>query len=129
MQWQGHVADFVQEQRATASQLDTALARFVGAGKGAFLMSEDFGFQKFRRNCRTIHRYKPSTPPRSGMNGTRNKFLAGAGFAEHQNACRCLGNNFNQFFQFFGRRGLANDDLVYRAARHNTHPPKQRNKR
>ena len=63
------------------------------------------------------------------MDGTRHKFLAGAGLAKHQNACRRLGNNFDQFLEFFSRRGLANDDVVYRVARHNTHPLKQRYKR
>ena len=55
------------------------------------------------------------------MDGTRHKFLAGAGLAKHQNACRRLGNNFDQFLKFLGRRRLANDDVVYRVARHNTH--------
>ena len=35
------------------------------------------------------------------MDGTRHKFLAGAGLAKHQNACR-LGNNFDQFLKFLG---------------------------
>ena len=63
------------------------------------------------------------------MDGARHKLLSGAGLAKHKNACRGLGNDFDQFLKFFSRRGLADDDVVYRDARHNTHPTKQQYKR
>ena len=59
------------------------------------------------------------------MDGAGHKLLTSARLSKHQNACRCFRNDFYKLFQFFGRRGLANDNLVYRAARHNIHPPKQ----
>ena len=30
-----------------------------------------------------------------------------------QDTCRSVGNDFDQFFQFFGRRGLTDNDVVY----------------
>ncbi len=41
-----HVADFVEKQRATFSLLETAGAPRIGAGEGALLMAEQFGFNE-----------------------------------------------------------------------------------
>ena len=78
-------------------------------------MAEYLGFKQFGRDRRAIDRYQPAATPGGGVNGARHQLLSGAGLAEDKDARRRLGNNFNQSFQFFGRRGLANDDFVYRA--------------
>ena len=57
---QRHIPDLVEKQGASMGKLDTALARLVCAGKGAFLMAEDLGFKKFGRDCRAIDRYQPA---------------------------------------------------------------------
>ena len=50
------------------------------------------------------------------MDSARHKLFTGASLAKHQNASWRLGNYFYQLFQFLGRCGLANDDVIYRAA-------------
>ena len=43
-----HVADFVEEQRAALGLLEAAGAARVGAGEGALLVAEQFGFDRGR---------------------------------------------------------------------------------
>ncbi len=47
-----HFADFVQQQRAAIGFLEFADAPGDGAGEGAFLMAEQFGFEQIVREWR-----------------------------------------------------------------------------
>ena len=92
---QRHVADLVEKKGAATGKLDTALARLVGAGEGAFFMAEDLGFEKLGRDRRAIDRHQPAATPGGGVDGACHQLLSGAGLAENKDACRRLGNNFN----------------------------------
>jgi hypothetical protein len=41
-----HVADFVEEQRATVGLLESSDALLVGAGERAFFVAEQFGLEE-----------------------------------------------------------------------------------
>ena len=43
---EAQVADFVQKQRAAGGQFEFAGSRFVGVGKGALFVTEQFAFQQ-----------------------------------------------------------------------------------
>ena len=81
-----HVADLVQKQRAAVGQLefaDAALA--LGAGVGTGGDAEELGLQQGIGHRRDVDADKrPAGPPRCGMDGVRQQFLAGAGFAQQQ---------------------------------------------
>ena len=51
-----HLADFVEQQRAAIGFLELADAPGDGAGEGAFLMTEQFGFQQVFRDRRAVDR-------------------------------------------------------------------------
>ena len=55
LQRQRHIADLIKEQGSAVCEFDPAFARLVGAGEGAFLMTEDFGFQQFGRDRCAIY--------------------------------------------------------------------------
>jgi hypothetical protein len=50
--------DFVQENRAAVGYFKKPFFRCDRAGKCAFRMSEEFGFEQFRRNIRTVDNNK-----------------------------------------------------------------------
>ena len=58
LQLRRHVADLVQEQRATVSLLETPLALTLGAGEGAAFVSEQLRLQQLSRNRRGVQRDK-----------------------------------------------------------------------
>ncbi|MNE86294.1 hypothetical protein D3C80_1833790 [compost metagenome] len=45
LQGQGHVADFVEKQGAAIGRIEQALMIAVGAGEGAFAVTEQLAFQ------------------------------------------------------------------------------------
>src|SRR5579863_2018965 len=49
-----HIADFVEEQRATIGLFKLAKVLCCGAGEGAFFVAEEFGFDKFGWDGGTI---------------------------------------------------------------------------
>ena len=49
-----HVADLVEEQRAAFGLLEAAGAARVGAGEGALLVAEQFGFDQVARDRRHV---------------------------------------------------------------------------
>ncbi len=55
---QGHVADFVQEERALPRQLEEARLARVGAGKGALFMAEELAFEEFGVHAADVDRHK-----------------------------------------------------------------------
>ncbi len=90
-QW--HVANFIEEQRATFRQLETPDASGNGPGKSALFMTEEFALQELRRDGATVDRDE-------GLAGTagihvqiaRDYFLAGARLASDQHSHFLVGD-------------------------------------
>ena len=83
----GHLADFVQQQRAVLRHLEAAGAPLGGARERALLVAEQFAFDQRFRQRRAIDGDKRSLPPRAQrVHGARHQFLAGAAFAGDQHA-------------------------------------------
>ncbi len=83
---QGHVADFVEEQCAAvglADQADAAL--LVGAGEGAFFVTEQFRFHQLGRDRRAVDRNEWLLATGTGLvQGLDEHFLADAGLTVDQ---------------------------------------------
>ena len=58
LQFDRHVADFVQEQGAAVRFLEAATAQVVGAGERAALMAEQLGLQQVARDGCRVQRHK-----------------------------------------------------------------------
>ena len=91
-----HFRDFVEQQRAAICFLEFADATGERAGKGAFLVAEQFGFEQVLRYCRAIDRNERLL--RAGaaaVHEARQDFLARAAFPgdEHRGvrSCNLLG--------------------------------------
>jgi hypothetical protein len=83
----GQIADLVEEQGAAVGLLEPAGLGRQGAGEGAFLVAEEFGFhQRFGKGA-AIDRDKGAAAARAEVvDMTRHQLLAGAGFADDQHA-------------------------------------------
>ena len=55
LQCQAQFTEFIQEKCAPDSLFETADTGFIGAGKGAFFMAEEFAFQQGLRYVGTIY--------------------------------------------------------------------------
>ena len=83
LKFEGKVADFVEEERATVGEFEAADFLVDGAGEGATLVAEEFGFEKTAGNGGTIHFDEGAIAPRTEiMDGAGEEFFAGAGFTE-----------------------------------------------
>ena len=84
---QAHVADFVEEERAAVGLLE--LSVFVGgcAREGSAPMSKQFALDHVFGNGRAIHFHEHCVFAQTlSVNGACDEFLAGAAFAEDENA-------------------------------------------
>ncbi|KAF1068799.1 MAG: hypothetical protein GAK45_01258 [Pseudomonas citronellolis] len=80
-----HVADLVEEQRATVGLFEAPAALRGGAGEGAFLMAEQLGFHQVLGNRRHVQRDERLRSARAvAVQGMRNQFLAGTRLAIDQ---------------------------------------------
>ena len=80
-----HGADFVQEERAPVGDFEQTLLRRNRAGKGAFDVSEQRGFQQVGRRRAGVDRDEgPVAPRRIQMNRFGDQFLARPAFALQQ---------------------------------------------
>jgi hypothetical protein len=76
------ISDFVQKDRASVSQLESAGAPLQGARKCSLFMTEQFRGNQAWRDYGTIHAHeRPRETGRSLVDGARDKFFAGACFA------------------------------------------------
>ena len=84
LQLGGHVADFVQKQRAAVRHLDLAGgATPFGTGERAFFVAKEFGLDQGFRNGGAVDRHKgPPCPCRVVVDGLRQDVFAGAGFTQ-----------------------------------------------
>ena len=85
LQFERHVADFIEEQRAAACLLKPATAQRVGTGECPAFMSKQFGFEQIARNGGRVQRHERAACARAmAMKRTGDEFLASAGFAGDQ---------------------------------------------
>ena len=80
----GHVADFIEKQRAAIGLLDFANRAFLArAGEGTVFVAKQFGLDQGFGNGRAIDRHKRlASPVGIAMNGLRHQVLARAGFTQ-----------------------------------------------
>ena len=87
------LGDFVQEKCSSPGLLEEAgTTTFLGAGKGAALVSEQFAFQQRIRNSGTINGNKRPQTVAFGMDRPGEQFFTGSTFASDRNDGRCRGN-------------------------------------
>ena len=92
-----HVADLVEEQRAALGDLEAALAGGDRAGEDAFLVAEQLALEQVGGNRAAVDGDEGPLAARAEIvDGARGDFLAGAGFAEHQNGGIVIGNLADQ---------------------------------
>ncbi len=112
LQFQRHIADLIEEQRAFVRQFETADALGAGAGKSAALVAEQIAFQQARRHCRAVHFHHPSAvAPAQVMNSAGNQFFTGAGFTEDQHRTVALRHHLH-LFKHAVHRFAATDDFA-----------------
>ena len=76
------VPDFVEEQRASAGLLEAPPAHGDRAGEGAFFVPEEFAFKHAGVQGHAVYGNERFLAARRGkVDGARDEFLAGAGFA------------------------------------------------
>src|SRR5579872_7101992 len=83
----GHVADFVEEERSTVGLFEFAEVFRGRSGKGAFFMTEKLGFDQFGGDCGAIERDEcVFAARRAFVDGTRDQLFARSGFTEDADA-------------------------------------------
>src|SRR5579864_7734916 len=88
-----YIAYFVQEQGSLIGHFETPDLQRDGTGKGTFLMTEQFAFQKIQRNGRAIQLAKGAPATLTGLvNGMRDEFFSCAGFPLDEDSRICGSN-------------------------------------
>ena len=114
---EAQVADFVEEERAVAGLLEVAFAGADGAGKGAFFVAEELGFDEGFRNGAAGNGDERLVGARAQVvNGAGDEFLAGAAFAGDQHRGVEVGDAADQLINALHLRAGA-DDAVAGAGR------------
>jgi hypothetical protein len=67
LEFQGEVADLVQEKGAAVCSLKSADCLRDRARECASFVSEQFAFEQSTWNCRAVHCHKSLRPPRAGV--------------------------------------------------------------
>ena len=87
------VGDLVEEQRAAGRGPDDARERRVGAGEGPLAVAEQLAFEHVARHGGAVERQeRPAGAIRRAVDGARQHFLAGAGFARQEDGERRRGD-------------------------------------
>lgn len=106
---QGHVADLVKENRSPIGLFDFADA-LLHPGGHAFFDAEHLAFKDGLGNNRAVQGQKRSVAPAAVvMDGFRDQFFSGSGFAGDQDIHRRIRNLADTFEQFLDRRAGAED--------------------
>ena len=110
LQIQGDFADFIQKERAAIGQLKPAYAVTNGSGERAAHVAKKFAFKQIARNRSAIDFDQGASRALAAfVNGARNQFFAGAGFAQNQHVGFTLGNQRNLIQHFFQRQTFADN--------------------
>ena len=85
LQFDGHLPDLVEEQRAFVGLLEKALLVLGGARETAGPVAEQFAFEQFARESRAVDRHESPLHPAAGVvDGLREDLLAGSRLAGEQ---------------------------------------------
>src|SRR6185503_15435209 len=85
---QRDVANFVEKNCPTLSDLKFPLLAILRAGERAFLVSEQFALKQCLRKGATVNHHQWMEPPGAGgMNGTRHQFFPRSALAGDQHGC------------------------------------------
>jgi len=83
LEFEGKIADFVEEERAAVGEFEAANFLTDGAGESAAFVAEKLGFEKAAGNGGAIHFDESAIAARAEIvDSTGKEFLAGAGFTE-----------------------------------------------
>ena len=87
LQLERDLADLVEKQRAAVGQFEPADAVAQRAGEGALDVAEELALEQFARDRRAVDPdQRPVAAAARLVDGARDQFLAGAGFAGDQHA-------------------------------------------
>ena len=88
----GHVANFVEKQRAAAGLFKAPFTPAIGAGERAFFMSKQFRLHQFLGNCRHIECDECVVDAGAvAVQGSGNQFFTRTGFTIDQHRNMALG--------------------------------------
>ena len=106
----GHVADFIEEQRAAVALLKLADALGVGAGERAFFVPEEFALQQMLRNRGAVDGEKgPIATLAVAVNGARDELLPRAAFAGDERSGIAGGELADGFENLLHREAFADN--------------------
>ena len=92
LQFQRHIADFVEKHDALVASAEHAQARASGAGKRPAFVAKELAFRQRGRECRAIDGNKRLVRARAqAVEKSSPNFLAGAGFARDEHRAFDLG--------------------------------------
>ena len=104
------VADFVEEDSSAVGLLEFANAAIGRAGEGAAFVTEQFAFQEIAGNGGAIHCDERFVGAIAVLiNGARDEFLAGAGFAANQDRDRSARDTTDGFVNLLHRFAVADE--------------------
>ena len=84
----GHLADFVEKNRALVGDFEQPAPVLVRSSEGAFDVTEEFAFEQRLRKRAAVNRDKSfGGSRRTGMDGPRNEFFTGSAFAVRSESC------------------------------------------
>src|SRR5262249_37738821 len=105
-----HVADLVEEQRATARALELAAPLFRCAGEGAGFVAEELAFDELARQRRAIELLERTFGARRQlMNRARDELLARSALAGDEHGRSRLCGARDLFDELLHRRALAHE--------------------
>ena len=106
LQFQRHLADFVEEDGAAVGQLEAADLPGIGPGERTLFPAEELAFDQGRRQGRAVDRYhRPVLAGAAAVDGARHHSLAGAGLAQEQNG-RIHGRHLLDLEEYIRERTL-----------------------
>ncbi len=107
---QRNFADLVEKQRAAIGEFESPDAIAHRAGEGAADVAEEFAFEQFARDRRAIDPdQRPVAAAARLVDGARDQFLAGAGFAGDHHGCRRRRHQLDLAQRLLDRLALPDD--------------------
>ena len=107
---QGQLADFVEENGAAVSELESPFALVRGAGEGTFFVAEEFALDKVFGQRSTVELDERAVLAGGvAMHGAGDEFLAGAVLALNENGGVSLGDAADELAHLLGGSGSTED--------------------
>ena len=110
---EAYVADFVEENGAGVGLLEATDPPRVGAGKGAFLVPEEFALQQGLRNRRAVHRDERLLGAIAVLiDRPGDQFFPGAGLPADEHGHGRGGDAADLLVNFLHRAAIADDGVA-----------------